>query len=179
MTVEQPEGRGSGVERLARALITGWALFGGLVLICVVVMQTLSVVMGAVAAPLPGDFELTELGVAVAVFAFLPYCQMTDSNVTADIFTSGLRPKPLALLGLFASLLALVFAGVMVWRSWIGMQNQFDYDYQTAILSIKIGYAYVPIIISLALLAVASLLTLIDNLRIARSPASGMASDGS
>ncbi|MBP1848756.1 TRAP transporter small permease [Rhizobium halophytocola] len=160
----------TGLEGLVRAVIVGWALCGGVVLLAVVAMQTASVVMGAFGAPLPGDFELTELGIAVAVFAFLPYCQMTDANVTADIFTSGLGSRALGILGLIASLLALVFAVVMVWRTWAGMENQFDYGYQTAILSIKIGYAFIPIIVSLVLLAIASVLSLIDNVRQTASP---------
>lgn len=161
--------KGAGLRGLARSLIAGWALAGGLVLIAVVVMQTASVVTGAFGKPLPGDFELTELGIAVAMFAFLPYCQMTDANVTADIFTSGLSRRALAVLGLLASTIALVFACIMVWRTWLGMENQFDYDYQTAILGIPIGYAYVPIIISLVFLAVASLLTLVDSIEQAAS----------
>lgn len=155
--------KGAGLRGLARSLITGWALAGGLVLVAVVIMQTASVVTGAFGDPLPGDFELTELGIAVAMFAFLPYCQMTDANVTADIFTSGLSRRSIAILGLLSSVVALVFACIMVWRTWLGMENQFDYDYQTAILGIPIGYAYVPVVISLVFLAIASLLTLVES----------------
>lgn len=160
----------AGLQGLARLLIEGWALAGGAVLMAVVALQTLSVVTGAFGHPLPGDFELTELGIAVAMFAFLPYCQMTDANVTADIFTSGVSRRMQGILGLFASLLALVFAVVMVWRTYIGMENQFEYDYQTAILGVPIGYAFAPIVVSLVLLAVASTLTLMQSFDQAAHP---------
>ena len=148
---------------LARSVITGWALLGGVVTLAVVVVQTASVVTGILGAPVPGDFELTELGIAVAVFAFLPYCQLTDANVTADIFTSGLGKRTQSALVLLSSVIALVFAILMAWRTWLGAQNQFDYDYQTAILQIPIGYAFIAIVISLILVAVAAIITIVES----------------
>ncbi len=155
--------RGVGLKGLTYRLIEAWALFGGIVILLVVAIQTTSVITGAFGRPLPGDFELTELGVAVGVFAFLPYCQITDANVTADIFTSGLGRRTKAMLVFLGAVIALVFAIVMAWRTWIGAQDQFSYDYQTAILQIPIGYAFIPIVISLALVAVAAVMTLLES----------------
>ncbi|MEK9725330.1 MAG: hypothetical protein VW405_17875, partial [Rhodospirillaceae bacterium] len=68
---------------LAHRLIAGWALLGGLVLLAVVLINAYSIVTAAlINKPFPGDFELTEMGVAVASFCFLPYCQLTGANVT-------------------------------------------------------------------------------------------------
>ena len=48
-----------------------------LVLIALILLTVVSVVGRALfSAPIPGDFELVEIGMAVAVFAFLPYCQL-------------------------------------------------------------------------------------------------------
>ncbi|HCL64645.1 MAG TPA: hypothetical protein DIC56_07345 [Rhizobium sp.] len=159
-----------GLKGLTYRLIEGWALLGGLLTLAVVAVQTLSVITGAFGHPLPGDFELTELGIAVAAFAFLPYCQLTDANVTADIFTSGLSRRWQAVLALLSSVIALVFASIMAWRTWIGAQNQFEYDYQTAILQIPIGYAFVAIVISLILVAVAAVITLVESYEDAVNP---------
>ena len=79
--------------RLAESAITIWALLGGVVLVAVVLMNTYSVIGNNFGAPFPGDFEMTEMGVCIAAFAFLPYCQLTGSNVTADIFTSRTGPR--------------------------------------------------------------------------------------
>ena len=63
-------------------------------------MNAISVTGSAVfGRPFPGDFELTEMGVAVAAFSFLPYCQLTGANVTADIFTSGASRAWIAIFG--------------------------------------------------------------------------------
>ena len=77
----------------ASKLIVGWALFGGVILLLLVIMTTYSAAAGfLIATPFPGDFELTEMGVAVASFAFLPYCQLTFANVSADVFTAKMKP---------------------------------------------------------------------------------------
>lgn len=152
-----------GLRGLTYRLIEGWALLGGVLTLAVVAVQALSVITGAFGHPLPGDFELTELGIAVAAFAFLPYCQLMDANVTADIFTSGLGRRGQAILSLVSATIALVFAAVMAWRTWLGAQNQFEYDYQTAILQIPIGYAFIAIVVSLILVAVAAVITLIES----------------
>ena len=138
----------------------GWALPGGVVLLAVVLVIVATVVGAAVWKPFPGDFELTEVGVAVAAFAFLPYCQLTGANVTADIFTAGASRRWLALFSLLASLLALGFSLLMLWRMYFGMLDQKAYGYTTAILQFPHWLAYLPILLSLVLLAAASLLSL-------------------
>ncbi|WP_422073329.1 TRAP transporter small permease [Tranquillimonas rosea] len=156
------EGR-SGLAGAAAAVITGWALLGGVALLAVVVMNVVSVVGAIFGHPFPGDFEMTEIGVAVAAFAFLPYCQMTDANVTADIFTQNASPRWIAIFKLAASVVALLFALLLLWRMSVGMSDQREYGYETAILQFPIWVAFIPILISLALLAVASVLTLAET----------------
>ncbi|KKK66762.1 hypothetical protein LCGC14_2960840, partial [marine sediment metagenome] len=127
-----------------------------------------SVVGGVVLAPFPGDFEMTEVGVAVAAFAFLPYVQITDANVTADIFTARAAPRTIAAFKLLASIVALGFALLLGWRMYVGMLDQKTYDYTTAILQFPHWLAFLPILFSLFLLAVAALMTLIEHGRDAR-----------
>ena len=94
-----PRDSRAGPSRLARVVIELWALLGGGVLCAVVLINVYSTVMGALfSAPFPGDFEMTEVGIAVAVFAFLPYCQITGANVTADIFTARASARTVAVL---------------------------------------------------------------------------------
>lgn len=155
--------RRSGLTGAAARIITGWALLGGALLLAVIVMNVLSVIGSVVWRPFPGDFEMTEIGVAVAAFAFLPYVELTGANVTADIFTARVGRRTLASFKLLASLVALAFSLLMLWRMSEGMLDQKDYAYTTAILQFPTWIAFVPILISLALLALAALITLIDN----------------
>jgi TRAP-type C4-dicarboxylate transport system permease small subunit len=159
----RPEGR---AVRALRRAVELWALAGGALLLAVVLMNTWSAFAAAAfGQPFPGDFELTEIGVCVAAFAFLPYCQMTGANVSADIFTSGASPRWLAIFALAASVVAMLFALLLIWRMWFGMLDQKQYAYTTAILQVPHWWAFVPILLSLALLAAASLATLLGSAR--------------
>jgi len=160
---EGPTQAPEGPSGLAGRIIEAWALLGGIVLLGVALMTTWSAFTGWVfGKPLPGDFELTEVLVAIAVFSMLPYCQQTDANVTADIFTAGAGPRAVAGFRLFSALLALGVALVLLWRTWAGMQDYRQFIETTAILKIPIWWAYVPAIVSLALLCLACLIVLRD-----------------
>ena len=163
----------AGLTGLARRVIEGWALAGGLVLLGIALMSTWSSVAGVVfAKPLSGDFELVEMGVAVAVFMFLPYCQITDATVTADIFTARAGVRTQALLKLLSAVIALGFGVLLTWRMYAGMLDYQQYVETTTILHIPIWYAYVPALISLALLIMACVISMRDLLHEFRRAAS-------
>ena len=69
------------------------------------------------------------------------------------------------MLNLLGSLVALLFAALMLWRMYDGMLDQKRYAYETSILQVPVWLAYVPILISLALLAIAALCTLGQDVR--------------
>jgi len=147
----------------ARRLIDIWALAGGVILLAVVVMQVISVIGGVVWKPFPGDYEMTEVGVVIAVFSFLPHCQLHRANVSADIFTQRAPPFAIGLFGLLASIVAMGFALLLCWRMYFGMLDQKAYNYETTILQFPTWIAFIPILFSLALLALASLITLAEE----------------
>jgi TRAP-type C4-dicarboxylate transport system permease small subunit len=156
---------------LARRIIELWALAGGLVLLAIVCMNAYSLVADiAFRRPLPADFEFVEMGVAVAVFAFLPYCQVTGANVTADIFTQGAGPRTVALLALLSALIAFAFSLLLAWRMTLGMIDIYSYGETTAITGFPIWIAYVPIVASLVLLTIATIISISDALADVRSP---------
>lgn len=162
MTSEGQAGS-SGIAGAASRLITGWALLGGILLLMVVAVNMVSIIGSMFGKPFPGDFELTEMGVAVAVFCFLPYCQLVGANVSADIFTSHASKRLIAFFTLLGSLTALGFAVLLIWRMCFGMLDQKEYDYTTTILQIPHWIAFIPILVSLALLALAAIVTLMRD----------------
>lgn len=159
--------RRTGITGAAEWLIRGWALLGGLLILGIVAVNLLEVVTGMTRPwtgyRFTGGVELTEMAVAVAAFAFLPYCQLTDANVTADIFTARAGRSTIALLKLVAAVVALVFAVLLLWRMWLGLGDQRSFRASTTILAVPIWWAFVPILISLALLVVASFITLLEQ----------------
>ncbi len=148
-----------------RSVIVGWAIGGGVVLVAVVLVNVMNVFGTILWRSFPGDYELTEMGVAIAVFAFLPYCQLTAANVTAEIFTARTGPQTRALLGVAGALIALCFAGLLLWAMTGGMISRMTLRYTTAILQIPVWYAYVPILVSWVLLILAALVTLGEQIR--------------
>lgn len=149
---------------LAHRVIVAWALVGGVVLVTVVLINAYSILASAIInKPFPGDFELTELGVGIAAFCFLPYCQLTGANVSADIFTINAGPRAIALMNLLASLIALSFAALLIWRMSAGLQDYIEYQEFTSILNIPLWWAFVPAVLSLALLIVATIVSLIEH----------------
>jgi TRAP-type C4-dicarboxylate transport system permease small subunit len=145
---------------------TLWALAGGVLLLVIVLLNAWSILANALlGGPFTGAFELTEAGVAVAVFSFLPFCQLTGANVTADIFTARAPRRWIAAFGVLAAVVALGFALLLAQRMWLGLIDQKSYNLTTAILQMPIWWAFVPIVASLALLALAALVSLVEAAR--------------
>lgn len=137
-----------------------WALAGGALLVAVVLLTAVSAAGNILLdRPVPGDFEVVEIAVAVAVFAFLPHCQFTGANVAADIFTSRLGPRALAGLALLSSLVAAGFAALLLWRMSVGMLNYRADGETTHILGFPVWLAFPPMLLSLALLLAAGAAT--------------------
>jgi TRAP-type C4-dicarboxylate transport system permease small subunit len=154
------------IERLAEA----FALAGGLLLVGVVCVNAWSILARALAGrPFPGTFELTEMGVAVAVFLFLPWCQITGATVTADIFTSRASPRWIARLGIVAAVVAFGVSLLLAERMWLGLIDQRGDNLTTAILQLPVWWAFVPILAALLLLAACALVSLHDARRAAKA----------
>lgn len=146
-----------------RALTRSWAYAGGAIIFVIVAVNVYSVVgMVLFRRPFPGVYEVVQVGAAVAVFMFVPYCQMTGSNVTADVFTARLRRRTVVWLGGVGALLGLAFALFLLWRMGHGLNDVYVYRETTAIYQFPIWIAYVPILASLVLLALAAVANLVQ-----------------
>jgi TRAP-type C4-dicarboxylate transport system permease small subunit len=78
------------VARLCHAL----ALAGGALLIATALLSTVSVLRRwLLSDPIPGDFELIQIGAGLAVFGCLAYGTALRSNIIVDTFTLWLPPR--------------------------------------------------------------------------------------
>ncbi len=92
--------------------------------------------------PVNGDFELVEAGVAFAIFAFLPLCQITAGHASVDIFTNFLPERANAFLRM---LVEIAFAAVLVlisWRLYDGMIAKMRYGETSFLLQFPVWWAY-------------------------------------
>jgi len=118
---------GGVIEKCARWLAYG----GGIVLAGVAVMVVLSVIGRALdgvgLSPIRGDYELVQTGVALAVFAFLPWCQYNRGHVSVDILITQFPSRGQAFFGLIGDALITLAAFVIAWRIWIGFGEKFPF----------------------------------------------------
>lgn len=146
-----------GISIWMRRITAWWALGGGVLIMFVVAANAWSVVSDKVfATPLLGTYEIAQVGVAVAMFMFLPYCQITGANVTADIFTAGLSKRWQSVLTALGCALATGFAILLLWRMYFGLIDFQIYRETTTIYQFPHWIAFIPILISLALLVISA-----------------------
>jgi TRAP-type C4-dicarboxylate transport system permease small subunit len=131
-------------------------------------------------APIPGDFELVEMGCALAVFSFLPYCQLQRGNVLVDFFTYKLSTRKRGLLDSLSALIYTVIAGLLTWRLWVGGLDLLRTNEQTIVLQIPRAYNFVFIMPCMVLLVVVCAYTIWDHFNSAEddSPSPGPPSPG-
>ena len=77
--------------RILEVAVRALAVLGGVIALAVAILVVLSVLSRWLfSAPIPGDFEVAQIGTAAAVFAFLPYCHLMRGNIVVDTFTNRL-----------------------------------------------------------------------------------------
>ena len=118
---------GAVLEGVARIL--AWC--GGIILVGIAVLTVASITGRALIviglSPLRGDFELVEAGCAIAIFCFLPWCQLRRGHVTVDVLVARFPLRLQAFLGLVGDILIALAAGVILWRIWLGLGEKFPY----------------------------------------------------
>ena len=138
----RPLGRfGQAVLSLSRA----WAILGGLVLVAMLLMTVLSVAMRATLGfPIPGDYELVEIGTALAAFAFLPYCHQAGGNVLVDVFTNRAPERFKRGLGALSSLALALIGLVLLWQMTKGGYDFYRHHEVTTNLELPRWWAFPP-----------------------------------
>ncbi len=150
------------IDRIAK-----WtAIFGGLVLMGLIFLAVISITGRAIntVSLLPdvvevvpflgqmseqigigsvfGDFEIIEAGIALAIFSFLPYCQLHGGHATVDIFTSFLPRKINRYLVAFWDIVLVSVILLVCWRLYLGMMGKMNANETTMLLQFPVWWAY-------------------------------------
>lgn len=131
------------MNRFFLGLSKALALTGGIVLSILILIVVISIIgretgLGAIR----GDFELVEVGMAFAVFAFLPYAHMTGAHATVDIFTDMLGERTHRWL---VAVIDVVFAVVLIIiakQLWGGLESKLRTGQVTLLLQFPLWWAY-------------------------------------
>jgi len=98
-----------------------FAVVGGAVLVAMTLMSVASIVGRSLfGKPVPGDFELIQIGCAICVAAFLPWCQMQGGNIIVDFFTARVGARAQAWLDAFGAALLSAVMLLVAWRTGVG-----------------------------------------------------------
>lgn len=135
-----------------------FGLAGAAVALLVGFMTTTSVVMRAlINTPIPGDVELTQVGIALAISLCLPVCQLRRANILVDFFTQRCSGRSRQILdGIGCWMLVLMYV-LLAWRTGVGAVSVRQAGETTMILSVPMWWAYASLAPGLALAALIAL----------------------
>lgn len=143
-----------------------FALAGSAIALCTGAMVVVSIALRALTTrPIPGDVELTQFGIALAISLALPWCQLRGTNIIVDFFTQGLRERNLRVLDAVGSLLIAVMCALLAWRTSVGAISVRESSETTMILALPMWWIYASLAPGLALTALVALVQAVMHLR--------------
>jgi len=154
------------MHRLVQSLARVTALIGGLVLLVLILLTTLSIIgrsinklmhgdfyqhhmvgladwlLGMGVGEINGNYELLEAGVAFSIFSFLPICQLYGSHATVDVFTSFLPGRANRWIAAFWETVLAAVIILIVWQLYGGMERYFHNGQTTLFLQFPVWWSY-------------------------------------
>lgn len=129
-----------------------FAVIGAAVALITGLLTTLSVIMRAGwSQPIPGDVEMTQMGIAFAISLCLPFCQLQRANIIVDFFTQSTSSKTRQSLDAMGNLLLIVLYWLLAWRTSVGALSVREAGETTMIISLPMWWAYACLAPGLAL----------------------------
>jgi len=115
-------------------------------------LTCVSVLMRAAwSTPIPGDVEMTQMGIAFAISMCLPYCQLQKANIIVDFFTQSTSDGTRKILDAIGSLMLVLLYGLLAWRSSVGAFSVREAGETTMIIGLPMWWAYACLAPGLAL----------------------------
>lgn len=134
-------------RRVGRVIDTAcrvMAVGGGILLTAMAVMTVVSIIgrmfTGYGLGPVRGDYELVANGCALAVFSFLPFCQLKRGHVTVDILTIQFPRRVQAIIGFLGDVLIAIAAIVIFMQLWKGFGEKLPYGSDGLRKALGMGY---------------------------------------
>lgn len=168
------------MQKLMMGLARKMAILGGMVLVLLIILTCLSIIgrllngvlhgslmQGLAPAlsdwlinyigPINGDFELVDAGVAFAIFAFIPLCQITSGHASVDVVANAFPVKVNRFLRM---VVAILFAGVLALiteRLGAGMVGKYYNGETSFLLEFPTWWAYAASLFASSMAAVVAI----------------------
>jgi TRAP-type C4-dicarboxylate transport system permease small subunit len=110
--------------------------------------------------PVVGDYELVELGMAVAIFCFLPYCHLTMGHARVDLFLSRRDSAAPRLLAAMTEALFAIALTLIAWRLAVGTLGRVGSGQTSYLLQVPLWFPY-ALAVAAACIAVAASLSVL------------------
>lgn len=157
------------IERRMEAIGAFTAIIGGLALVVTLIVTCISVIGRSLIVfdlgPIPGDFELVEIGIGFSVFCFLPWCHINNGNAKVDLFEPFFSNKFNYILNILADLLMLLVALLILWRLGVGLFEKYSYQETTIILQFPVWITFALGIFGSMVFVMVSVFCLIRSIR--------------
>jgi TRAP-type C4-dicarboxylate transport system permease small subunit len=149
---------------------TTLAIIGGLILTALSVFTVFSVIgRAAFDSPILGDSEVTEMACGLAVFMFLPYCQIKGGNIVVDFFTTGLSEQRRAFLDVFHNVIFTFVVVILTWRMMAGGIDAWKHGEISMMLGLPIWIGITGSVLAMILLVLVCLHTVYINFEMSKS----------
>lgn len=131
------------MHRFIHAIARLTALVGGLVLIVLIALVSISITgrwLGL--GEITGTYELLEAGVAFAIFSFLPITQLYGAHAKVDVFTSFMSLRANRWIAAFWEIVLLLVILLIVWRLYEGTLSHYSRGGTTTFLQFPLWWPY-------------------------------------
>lgn len=138
-----------------RSCIVGMVVSCTALLLILLIGTIDAITSNTLSRPFPSALELSEVLLAVAVFAALPYTQTIGQHVRVDLFTARLQGRAQEVVKAFGELATLVAMALMCWQAWrIAEQSVAMRETAAALYPFPIYPAKIAMVAGLALTVV-------------------------
>lgn len=139
---------------LLRRVASSFAVAGAAVALGAALMVVTSITLRALTTrPIPGDVELTQFAIALAISLSLPWCQLHHANIIVDFFTQKMAPRRIRLLDGIGALMIGAMCALLAWRTGVGAISVSGSGDTSMILGLPMWWVYVSLAPGLALAA--------------------------
>ena len=144
---------------------TLFALTGGFIMLILAATTVASIVgRSTIGQSIVGDYEITEMGLAMAVFLFLPECYLRKGHVIVDLFTANSKPSTLRFLDTFSDVVFTIVAFVFAYRMSLSGLEAKEYLEQSMLLELPTWWTFIVGVISMILCGLCGLYKLSTTL---------------